>query len=335
MRDLKMPRSWVGRVPVLLCLGLLACGDSVDLGSNGSNGPSEPAGTRTVEILADQQYVTSALAVDETHVYWANSGRRSNGFDDGTVQRIPKAGGPTELLGTALEGPSALALDATHVYWMQDNGLLRVPKSGGTPEARGYSGGGIAVDDGSVYWTDDAKVQRAAKATLETPADIAVQQQNAHDLVVDATHVYWASQGRFDASQASLYVDGSISRALKGGGPTEVLAAQQHGATSVTLHDGRLYWITEGRIAWMENAPGAPVSQVPGVSDAVAFLLLGDTLYWTDRFQIVRQKLSGEGAEQIAKEARIFFLASDGSHLYFATQGGLDAPDSTVFVTQL
>jgi hypothetical protein len=70
--------------------------------------------------LADQQTQCVALAVDATHVYWANSGT-AGGSDpqavdytsDGALLRVPLAGGPTEVVMPAIDARNlVLSTDA-------------------------------------------------------------------------------------------------------------------------------------------------------------------------------------------------------------------------------
>ena len=52
-----------------------------------------------------------------TSVYWTNQGTFDKGYADGTVMKVPLAGGPTTTLVSGKGSPSGLAVDATSVYW--------------------------------------------------------------------------------------------------------------------------------------------------------------------------------------------------------------------------
>jgi hypothetical protein len=103
-----------------------------------------------------------AITVDNLYVYWA--------MQD-TVMEVPLAGGtPVTLIAMGGGTPpyQAMAVDAVNVYWTSGQGIARVALGGGarTVLATGFSGGyGLALDDVSVYWTDNTagKVLKVAK----------------------------------------------------------------------------------------------------------------------------------------------------------------------------
>ncbi|WP_437522230.1 hypothetical protein WME79_30995 [Sorangium sp. So ce726] len=71
------------------------------------------------------------VAVDATSVYWVDRAQRA-------ALKLPKRGGPIEVLMRGLENPDKLAIDDLYVY-LSDDGpsgtrLLRVDKMGGRPE---------------------------------------------------------------------------------------------------------------------------------------------------------------------------------------------------------
>jgi len=88
-----------------------------------------------IEIACRQATPTGAIAVDATHVYWANwGGHDANGsYTNGAIMKAPRAGGAATVLVTAQPAPSALRVDATSVYWRNggdrgDGTIMRVPK---------------------------------------------------------------------------------------------------------------------------------------------------------------------------------------------------------------
>jgi hypothetical protein len=101
------------------------------------------------------------LAVDDTHVYWAEQG-----FDNeptGKIRRLARAGinagGEPEDLETEEAEPGGLAIDDTHVYWVtRDGAVSRMPKDGSSAmenlSIEEHEPNGLRVDDVFVYWTD-------------------------------------------------------------------------------------------------------------------------------------------------------------------------------------
>ncbi len=118
----------------------------------------------TLNTLASGLSSARSVAVDATHVYWAQG--QWNGSE--TIQSMPRGGGAATQLSAA--GAYAIALDASYVYAADnhDGEILRVPKAGGIVEILASSQPypfDIAVDGLAVYWSSetDAKVARVLK----------------------------------------------------------------------------------------------------------------------------------------------------------------------------
>jgi hypothetical protein len=111
---------------------------------------SKPSGT---PLLLSGQSAPLAIAVDETHVYWLNQG--APGAQSGQLVRAPHGDltSATVLLSN-LEAPSTLTLTDDDVFWASPNAIMKVAKSGGSPEpiAVGFSDPkSIAVFDRNIY----------------------------------------------------------------------------------------------------------------------------------------------------------------------------------------
>jgi hypothetical protein len=107
-------------------------------------------------LLANDMGSPTAIAVDRSHVYWATAG-----CDEGSIRRVPKCGGPVEVLASDEPNPRAIAIDDERVYYYDacGSGLLRsVPKAGGP--IRDYaitvmdSGRALAVGGEDLYFSD-------------------------------------------------------------------------------------------------------------------------------------------------------------------------------------
>jgi hypothetical protein len=70
--------------------------------------------------LASDQAGPEAIAVDEAHVYWVNSGTSANGFADGTVMKVPRSGGPVSAIAVNQPHPVAIAVDESFVFWTNE-----------------------------------------------------------------------------------------------------------------------------------------------------------------------------------------------------------------------
>jgi hypothetical protein len=137
------------------------------------------AGSGSGTELARDQTAPSAIAVDDTAVFWA----AGSDTDQAVLRTRPLSlGGPTTI-ATGLDHPYNLALDATHVYMTlrgpppNTNGsIVRVPRAGGD-------------------------VEHLADGVL-----------NAGELVVTDEFVVWAAQG---INTEAGYRDGAIYRLAK------------------------------------------------------------------------------------------------------------------------
>jgi hypothetical protein len=108
--------------------------------------------------IATQQNVPFAIFVDDESIYWTTF------VPSGSVVRLPKAGGAPIELATGQDHPNAVVATDAYVYW---------------------TNAGASAASGSV-----SRVAKTGGATLVLGALTAPS-----DLAVDATDVYWASQG--------------------------------------------------------------------------------------------------------------------------------------------
>lgn len=115
-------------------------------------------------VLANVSGHASAIAVDDAMVYVADPGDWNGNIPAkanivGTIQAMPKAGGPARTLAS-LPGPWALAVDGRYVYFVtagRHGKVGRIAKESGAsviladeqPFARS-----IALDDKFVYWVN-------------------------------------------------------------------------------------------------------------------------------------------------------------------------------------
>ncbi len=187
------------------------------LGAGGAGGYSGNGGAQNVAgaagsagpylgSLADESGVT-ALAVDDTNLYWAEYGTRDslgNYQNDGSVMAMKRADGSTTKLASALSGPMALAVTSDRVYYFTDGAglvggplhmkLARVALTGGTsetiqdgtppllPRARQTT----ATSGNSFYWSGFNAVYAISGASV-TPTPVC---DSSFDIAADATDLY-------------------------------------------------------------------------------------------------------------------------------------------------
>lgn len=84
-------------------------------------------GSAAATVLATGQLKPAHLTIDDKYVYWTNYGTSDT---DGSVAKVPLAGGDVIVLAAAQNKPLQIAVDATHVYWTTIGGktIMKAPK---------------------------------------------------------------------------------------------------------------------------------------------------------------------------------------------------------------
>ena len=106
------------------------------------------------------------MAVDGSHVYWAN-------HDNGTIGRANLDGtGVNQSFIAARAAPCGVAVDAAHVYWANPHGTIGRANLDGTGADQSFidSGSrltcGVAVDGSHVYWANRGGIGSIGRANL-------------------------------------------------------------------------------------------------------------------------------------------------------------------------
>jgi hypothetical protein len=124
---------------------------------------SNPIVSRTLAAVRAPRYI----AVDDTHVYWAESNWRQTGGGGSTylpasIMRVAIGGGLPERVAQRESQFNGLALDSDYVYWIdrelhtptRRHTIRRAPLRGGEPEVVAEDGATtLAVDREAIYWT--------------------------------------------------------------------------------------------------------------------------------------------------------------------------------------
>jgi hypothetical protein len=138
--------------------------------------------------------------------------------------------------------------------------------------ARGLALRRLAVDGSYVYASDDVRGVIRIPAAGGAPETLALPDQPAEAVEVDATHVYWASR----AGSTNV-----IGRVAKAGGTPETLATSTSVFTSMRVHDGNVYFTRkDGLIGFFPVAGGAPATLATGENDPTELLVDDTHVYW-------------------------------------------------------
>ena len=212
-------------------------------------------GGGTPVTLANGLSGPTAIALDATNVYFANS-------VGGTVKSVAIAStgpGTATTLATA-QTPYAIAVSNGVVYWTNYGGttgangnsyasIMSVPSAGGTAptvltQATNAEGAyGIAVSATTIYFTAQnntgtaTQVESIPLAGSASPTIIASGQLQATAITLDATNLYWTD---WDPNV------GTVSSSPLAGGPITVLAQKSDEAVGIAVDATGLYYTAAG-----------------------------------------------------------------------------------------
>jgi hypothetical protein len=167
-------------------------------------------GARATVAASRQRGPCSLLFVDDA-LYWTNHGyKRSQYFADGSVMRMPRAGGKKRCVVRRDQAlADALVADERYVYWTtaatvyapvpyRRGAIWRRPRAGGRSEAMvvwDQESGSLAVDATHVYWLggDRGELYRVRKdgGEPELIMSCAESWMVAEGLVVDEHRAFW------------------------------------------------------------------------------------------------------------------------------------------------
>ena len=169
-----------------------------------------PVGGGDVIQLATGEGQLQALALDDTHVYWADHVLETG---QNRVMKVSTDGGAPSVLYSRLFGNTdleGLAVGPSAVYWNGDYGegvgpdgrvsikLMQIPLAGGAPVAIAEESGirHVAVNSRSVYWTVellDGSAGAIRKVPLNggTVSTVVSDQLGLSAIAVDDASVCW------------------------------------------------------------------------------------------------------------------------------------------------
>jgi hypothetical protein len=201
-------------------------------------------------VLLDKLISPSAIAVDDTHIYFSSTSRTCwaqsppaapmGGCAGGGIRALPRAGGEPIVIDPNATTPH-LGLAPQAVFWIGQppTRMMSAPLAGSGSarvfaELQSPQEGPLAVDteEGAIYLsaTDKGRVIKLAFAAAE-PIPIALDLESVGDIAVDARGVYVAApaQGRI----VRFPKDGSAAKptAITGPCPTPLGAAGEIAAT--------------------------------------------------------------------------------------------------------
>lgn len=298
------------------------------------------AGVCQPYFLAIAAGYLNGVAVDDTSVYFGNA-------TGGTLNKVPKSGGPTVALATNLTAVGAIAVSGASAYFLTFSTVSKVPTTPGgavTNLAVGLSPKYLALDDANVYVTGVVAGAYAVAAVPKDGGALTVLANNGVSLpvgiAVDATNVYFANAGGG--------VDGGtvmkIAKDGSAGGVATTLAGGMTAPLWVVVDAGYVYWSYGGGLntslvrCAIGGCDGKPTmiatGQLPGgvVYYQQEIAVDDQYLYWTtySAGNVMKALKDGSGAATIIVHApnngAPQTLAADADALYWVNynQSGYD-----------
>jgi hypothetical protein len=199
------------------------CANRITAGDGGDTVTKVALGDASVTTLASQESSVRKIALDSTNVYFTAEGTAANGFMDGAVVRVPRAGGTPTTLASAQWGVYDVAVDSTSVYWTDAYGgtVMKVATTGGTAVTLVNLGPtntpwAIAVDATGVYFTD-TQTDTVSRVALDGGKVTTLATSQFDPVGIgDPTAVYWLDVGDTGtAPDGALTNEGSLMKVPK------------------------------------------------------------------------------------------------------------------------
>jgi hypothetical protein len=225
--------------------------------------------------------VIRAVAVDSTHVVWAN-------MSDSTIDEVNLDGTNPSVLLTGVS-VSELTIGGAYVYYTgtydAGTGLFSLDQSGNTSMVSSFGDACVWVVGSSAYVVDRG-TNTIAQIDLGTGAETPLLQAssdvtNPWGVATDTSSLYW-SDGVSEV--------GSIWRDPLDGGPATELAMNQRRPQCVAVDDGgAVYWANfdDGTVSeWTVAGGSSTVAQ--GQTNPTTVVITAQFLYWNSANSIVR-----------------------------------------------
>lgn len=152
----------------------------------------------------------SGIAVDGSHVYWANRG-------GGSIGRAALDGsGREDSFVSGLREPTDVAVDDRYLYWVTFNEIGRARLDGTEVEKAFVEtipiGSGLALDSNYLYWSNDRAIGRALRADgTKVEPDFITGLDHVGGIAVDSGRLYWMNtpEGMNFSTIGRAGIDGS------------------------------------------------------------------------------------------------------------------------------
>jgi hypothetical protein len=217
----------------------------------------------TPTTLATGSSFYDAITVQNNVVFW--------GVPSGLIYSVPTAGGSVTTVATGSQDIASIRVTNNTVVWSQTTypavvfaqpiGGSRITLSSGVNVEPG-----LAIQDGFAYFTGSESIYRVpiGGGTRQT---LASNLNDAYDLALDATNIYWVEAGN------PLGTNGSVRQMPLSGGPIITLATNLAQPVAITVDSTNVYWLennngstTRSALRWAAKASAVSDVLPPTIS---------------------------------------------------------------------
>jgi hypothetical protein len=283
----QMRMSWLLLLLSLSCVWLAGCSSTPNVfwTEFASGTVNKIVGTAPPVLLTSGQPAAAGIGVDAANVYWASSA-------NGTISRMPQAGGTPIVLASGQVGALGLTVDPSGemVYWTNtgDGTIRSIPANGGPVKILAQGQGdplSIAVDGQNIYWTDPGKgtVMQCPKTSCSPSNLVTLSSATTPStpalpwgIAIDFNNVYWTDSYARTVNQVPI-----------GGGSTTVLANMSTGAfantAGIAVDSKNVYFVDAGGSNSVYRVPiggGTVTLLAPNQGNPAAIALSETNVYW-------------------------------------------------------
>jgi DNA-binding beta-propeller fold protein YncE len=304
-------------------------------------------------LLAKDLVLPIDIAVDSTHVYWAEYGPQNQGLE-GTITRIPTnttcvladAGCRDVMVGQAPSGifrVNSVALASQDLCWIEFYEDQRevhcrslVTGTKRTVSQNNPGGQDLVVDGNELYWVNGGTTAAASNgAVVHTPLtaiattpvkNVATGRPFPTGVALDVDTVYWSEIGVTDGGAG-------VMAAFRDGGSRRSLASGQKLPYGVAVYGAYVYWLDEGTgTIWRAAKDGATAAAAIVTSQESPYDIAVDAtgVYWIARGsppnyldgRVMRAELDGTGVTPLDQNLPYpVTIAIDSTFVYYAMYG--------------